>query len=79
MIPNINLYEHSKKIFYAIMDTQYESHRRGYFDFPTKTKWLNDEWKLFIENNPELVGLKYDDKNDDWVHEYENGLIRVII
>jgi len=76
---NINLYNYSKKLFYVVMENEYESHRRGYLDFPSKTAWLNQQWRLFMENNIELLGFKYDKENKDWVYEYEGGLVRTIL
>jgi hypothetical protein len=79
METNINLFAHSKKLFYAIMESQYETNRRSFLDFPSKTKWLDKEWSTFKNNNPEILGLKYDKENQDWVHEYEGGLVRTIL
>ena len=76
---NINLFDHSKKLFYTIMENEYESHRRGYIDFPSKTVWLNEKWELFKKNNTTLLGLVWDKENKDWVYEYEGGLVRTII
>jgi hypothetical protein len=75
---NINLYQHSKKLFYIIMENEYEIYRQGCFDFPSKPVWLNEQWKLFVKNNIELLNFKYDKENKDWVYEYEGGLIRII-
>ena len=79
MKTNINLFEHSKKLFYTVMDEQYETHRRGYIDFPSKSKWLNQQWELFKSNNPKLLGLTYDPTSKDWFHEHEGGIVRTII
>jgi hypothetical protein len=76
---NINLYQYSKELFYTIMEDEYEIHRQGYLDFPSKTVWLNEQWKLFVKNNIELLNLKYDKENKDWVYEYESGLVRIIL
>jgi len=79
MKSHINLFEHSRKVFYESTDHYYEVARRGLFDFPTKGEWLNDEWRLFCRNNPELVGLEWDEENGEWVHEYEGGSVTVIL
>lgn len=78
MKPNINVYEQSKKVFFAAMRSQYEIFRNGYIDFPTEDKWLQQEWMLFVENNPELLQLRKTSQGD-YIHEYEGGLVRVII
>lgn len=75
----INLYTYSQEIFRKVMSDEYENHRRGLFDFPSKEKWLDDQWNLFCLNNPKLVGLTYDKKNEDWVHEYVGGSVRKIL
>ncbi len=79
MKDNVNLFNHSKKLFYTIMECQYDVHERGYLDFPSKAKWLNEEWEIFKSNNTDLLGLKYDKTDDSWVYEYEGGLVRTIL
>ena len=75
----MNIYAHSEKVFKAAMESEYHSYRRGAFDFPTEEEWLEDMWKTFVANNPELVGLKWDEENKDWVHQYPAGMVRVIL
>lgn len=74
-----NIYDHSEKVFKEAMRSQYEMHRRGVFNYPSIEEWLAQEWRRFCLNNPDLVGLTYDEENKDWVHKYEGGLIRVIL
>lgn len=78
-IPNIDAYALIEKAVKKSISLYYETCKRGYIDFPNKQKWVNDEFKLFRQNNPELFKLKYDKQNEDFVFEYEGGLHRIIL
>lgn len=75
----MNKYAFAKKVFREALRAEYPLHRQGAFDFPSEEEWLEQEWKLFVKNNPKLVGLKWDPKNRDWVHNYRGGMVRVIL